>query len=102
MKSKRLVYGRQREISKLEEIVKSEKSEFVAVYGRRRVGKTFLIKEYFDYTFDFHITGLANADTGQQLFNFDCTQFGAAGNRDREGTRRSHHEDGALRNCDNS
>ncbi|MBK8635649.1 MAG: AAA family ATPase [Saprospiraceae bacterium] len=73
MKSKRLVYGRQREISKLEEIVKSEKSEFVAVYGRRRVGKTFLIKEYFDYTFDFHITGLANADTGQQLFNFDTT-----------------------------
>jgi hypothetical protein len=35
------------------------------------VGKTFLVKEYFNQKFAFHITGLANADTQQQLFNFD-------------------------------
>lgn len=42
----------------------------MALYGRRRVGKTFLIREYFNYEFDFYFSGLANADTSQQLFNF--------------------------------
>jgi AAA+ ATPase superfamily predicted ATPase len=63
--------GRKRELQQLDNITKSRKSEFLAVYGRRRVGKTFLIREYFGYTFDFQISGLANADTSQQLFNFD-------------------------------
>lgn len=52
-------------------MLNSKKSEFLAVYGRRRVGKTYLIKEYFGYQFDFFITGMANATTVQQLFNFD-------------------------------
>lgn len=65
------IIGRKTEIQKLERVVQSKKSEFLTVYGRRRVGKTFLIREYFDYTFDFQISGLANADTSQQLFNFD-------------------------------
>jgi uncharacterized protein len=66
------IIGRKKEIERLDKIVQSKKSEFVAVYGRRRVGKTFLIREYFDYIFDFQISGLANADTRQQLFNFDA------------------------------
>ena len=65
------IIGRTKEIQKLDRIVQSKKSEFLAVYGRRRVGKTFLIREYFDYTFDFQMSGLANARTSQQLFNFD-------------------------------
>jgi uncharacterized protein len=71
MKKKTALLGRKKEQERLETIVKSKKSEFVALYGRRRVGKTFLIKEFFHYTFNFYITGLANADTHQQLFNFD-------------------------------
>jgi uncharacterized protein len=67
------IIGRQKEIQRLESITKNKKSEFLAVYGRRRVGKTFLIREFFDYKFDFQISGLANADTSQQLFNFDTT-----------------------------
>lgn len=63
--------GREKERQNLSKFLKSKKSEFVAVYGRRRVGKTFLIKEFFDYKFDFYMSGLANADTKQQLFNFD-------------------------------
>ncbi len=63
--------GRKNEIQKLDNIVQSKKSEFLAIYGRRRVGKTFLVREYFDYKFDFQVSGLANADTAQQLFNFD-------------------------------
>lgn len=64
------IIGRKKEIKQLDKIKSSRKSEFVAVYGRRRVGKTFLIREYFDYTFDFQLTGLANANTQQQLMNF--------------------------------
>ncbi len=69
----KLIIGRKRELQKIKKISKSTKSEFIALYGRRRVGKTFLVREYFNYTFDFHISGLANADTSQQLFNFHNT-----------------------------
>ncbi len=62
--------GRKKELKQLDKVVASGKSEFIAVYGRRRVGKTYLIREYFQYTFDFQLTGLANATTEQQLVNF--------------------------------
>lgn len=42
------IIGREQEISKLENYISSRKSEFIAIYGRRRVGKTFLIKEMFE------------------------------------------------------
>ena len=71
MEKETLIIGRKKEILKLESIIESKKSEFLTVYGRRRVGKTFLIREHFNYAFDFQISGLANADTSQQLFNFD-------------------------------
>ena len=64
------IIGREREIMILDKIKTSRKSEFVALYGRRRVGKTFLVREFFQYTFDFQMTGLANATTAQQLTNF--------------------------------
>lgn len=71
MNAQNAIIGRKKEIQKLDRITQSKKSEFLAVYGRRRVGKTFLIREYFDYAFDFQVSGLANANTQQQLFNFD-------------------------------
>ena len=39
------IVGREKEIMELKKYLSSEQSEFIAVYGRRRVGKTFLIKE---------------------------------------------------------
>ena len=39
------IIGREREQQILEERLSSGRAEFIAVYGRRRVGKTFLIKE---------------------------------------------------------
>lgn len=48
----------------------SSKSEFLAVYGRLRVGKTFLIRSFFQNQFDFYLTGLAKGNTKQQLSNF--------------------------------
>jgi len=66
------IIGRTKEIKILDRVAQSSKSEFVAFYGRRRVGKTFLVREYFNYTFDFSLTGLANASTDQQLTNFSA------------------------------
>ncbi len=64
------IIGRKKEKNKLKSILESSKSEFLAIYGRRRVGKTFLIREFFEYKFSFQISGLANANTFQQLSNF--------------------------------
>lgn len=54
----------------LEEVKFSDKSQFVAVYGRRRVGKTFLIREAFQQDFTFYLTGVANINLQQNLSNF--------------------------------
>lgn len=56
MSEKRIV-GRKEEISLLEGYYNSPKSELVAVYGRRRVGKTYLICETLGDRFDFEYTG---------------------------------------------
>ena len=65
-----MIIGRNREIQILQEAYDSEYSEFVAVYGRRRVGKTFLVREKFNYTFTFQHAGLANEKTRQQIAAF--------------------------------
>ena len=62
--------GRITEIEVLEKIKTSSRAEFVAVYGRRRVGKTYLIKQFFQENFTFYLTGMANATTPLQIGNF--------------------------------
>jgi len=62
--------GRVREKSELLQAKTSEHSEFVAVYGRRRVGKTFLIRETFDYRFTFQHSGVKNGGKSIQLARF--------------------------------
>ncbi len=62
--------GRKEEIERLQKIAESKQAEFVAVYGRRRIGKTFLIREFFKNEFTFYATGLANANTQKQLTSF--------------------------------
>ena len=64
--------GRKQEIEVLNRVAKSTKSEFVALYGRCRVGKTYLVREHFNYQFDFALTGLASATRTQQLANFSA------------------------------
>ena len=51
--------GRTREIKELNEYYNSVKAEFVALYGRRRVGKTYLINETFKEKFAFRHAGLS-------------------------------------------
>lgn len=62
--------GRKDEIRQLSDAYKSSQSEFVAVYGRRRIGKTYLITETFENKFAFHHTGLKEGDTKRQLEHF--------------------------------
>ena len=62
--------GREYEVKQIMRCNDSEKSEFVAVYGRRRVGKTYLIKQAFDECFDFWFTGLYVTPKEQQLSQF--------------------------------
>lgn len=66
----RTVIGRERELDILEKAKESPKSEFVAIYGRRRVGKTFLVREAFKQQFAFYLTGVPNISLHQQLHNF--------------------------------
>lgn len=62
--------GRKHEIEQLIDAYESGQSEFVAVYGRRRIGKTYLITEAFGNRFAFHHTGLREGGTKKQLEQF--------------------------------
>lgn len=62
--------GRKQELAILSGLIASDASAFVAVYGRRRVGKTFLVRKAFENQFTFHLTGMANVNLAQQLANF--------------------------------
>ena len=57
--------GRKKEIEELNRLYNSSKSQLVAVYGRRRVGKTYLIDETFKGRITFRHAGLSPAQTGQ-------------------------------------
>lgn len=62
--------GRSDELKELQSYFSSGKSEFIAVYGRRRVGKTFLIRAAAKDDFAFFVTGVYNANKNEQLTNF--------------------------------
>lgn len=67
------IIGRTAEKDQLKSIYSSNQSEFVAVCGRRRIGKTFLVREYFEDKMVFQVSGLANGNTQEQLKNFYYT-----------------------------
>lgn len=62
--------GRKKELQLLHEIQNDDSSHFLAIYGRRRVGKTFLIREAFDYRFAFQHAGLSDGGMKGQIFAF--------------------------------
>ena len=67
--------GRKDEVKILDEMLSSNNPEFMAVYGRRRVGKTFLIKTFFenkDVVF-FNVTGSKDAPMKEQIKHFTRT-----------------------------
>ncbi len=67
------IVGRDEEISILEEIFRSDSAEFVALFGRRRVGKTYLVRNTFKgrkNTIFFNVTGMLGGKAPQQIKNF--------------------------------
>ena len=64
------IIGREKEINRLNRVLDENEAQLVIVYGRRRVGKTYLINEYFDENFDFRFTGSFDQSTTNQLKNF--------------------------------
>jgi len=62
--------GRKREIGILQDALKSNKPELIAVYGRRRIGKTFLIREVYKKYIVFDYSGILNESLSGQLKNF--------------------------------
>ncbi len=65
-----MILGRKKELDMLKAISCDEQSHFVAVYGRRRVGKTFLVRESYNYRFTFQHAGLSEGGMKEQLFAF--------------------------------
>ena len=64
------IFGRESEKDLLSRIYDSGSSEFIAICGRRRVGKTFLVREFFEEEMVFQCAGVANAGTQEQLKSF--------------------------------
>ena len=65
-----MLIGREQEQEMLHKAYESDSSQFVAVYGRRRVGKTYLVRECFADKFVFQHSGVAKASTKLQLRYF--------------------------------
>jgi len=74
------IIGREVEKKLFQEALKSKVPELIAVYGRRRVGKTFLIRQALQKEIVFEFTGTKEANLRQQLANFSKVLGRAAGN----------------------
>lgn len=62
--------GRKKELEILANAYSSKKPELIAIFGRRRVGKTYLVGSFFEGKIDFELTGLKDGTKQQQLRNF--------------------------------
>lgn len=66
----KIVVGRALEKQKLNEALSSSRSELIAIYGRRRIGKTFLIRELYSKNMIYSFSGLRNGTRPDQIENF--------------------------------
>lgn len=65
--------GRKPELAELETALQSPRAELVALYGRRRVGKTFLVRQAYGEHIAFEVAGLLGGNKREQLSNFTYT-----------------------------
>lgn len=70
MDNRKIFVGRTEEITTLQSLVNSAQSDLVAIIGRRRVGKTYLVKNAYKDQFSFHITGVKNATKKEMVKAF--------------------------------
>jgi predicted AAA+ superfamily ATPase len=73
------IIGRKIEQSLLENIIESEEAELLAVYGRRRIGKTYLVRNAYEKKLIFEFSGVHNATLQQQLEIFGIAMSKATG-----------------------
>jgi len=69
----KIIIGRTEEIVTLNAVFNSDKSEFIAITGRRRVGKTYLINAHFEKEMTFHFRGILNASMTATIAKFQLT-----------------------------
>lgn len=72
--------GRELEKQLLQTALNSGAPELVALFGRRRVGKTFLVRQYLKQYITFEFVGTRDANLSEQLNNFQKALGKAAGN----------------------
>jgi AAA+ ATPase superfamily predicted ATPase len=65
--------GRESEKTTLLSALKSNQPELIVVYGRRRIGKTFLVRQVYKNNIKFEFSGIFNVPLKQQLNNFHFT-----------------------------
>lgn len=65
-----MLISRTREVEMLRSAAARDEAQFIAIYGRRRVGKTFLVQETFDNKFTFRHAGLAGGSKREQISSF--------------------------------
>ena len=69
----RKLIGRKHEKLILNNALKSNRAELIVVYGRRRIGKTYLIREVFKNNIQFEFSGIHKVSFSEQLKNFNLT-----------------------------
>ena len=66
-----IIIGRKAEQEILRKCVESKSPELIAIYGRRRIGKTYLVRQYFNDAFSFYSTGIYQGTKREQLSEFN-------------------------------
>lgn len=74
-----MLIGREKENCILKSALQDDYSHFIAVYGRRRIGKTFLVRETFNYRFTFQHAGLSEGNMKEQITAFENSIRDAGG-----------------------
>ncbi len=62
--------GREHQIALMTDALQMQRSSFMALTGRRRVGKTYLIEQVYEQYFCLKVTGIQGGDTQEQINNF--------------------------------
>ena len=73
------IIGREIEQKQLKNIIESNDAELLAIYGRRRIGKTYLIRNAYEKQLIFELSGVHNATLNQQLEVFGNAMSRATG-----------------------
>ena len=68
-----MIIGRSNEIATLRNAMGDDQSHFIAVYGRRRIGKTYMIREAYGYRFTFQHAGIYKGTRTEQLYGFKAS-----------------------------